>query len=89
MKVTAPMTHINTETGEEFTARSCAFIHPTLKDKQGRAAICFVGFSQKLGELEPAEIARRKDDLQVVEMDNGRYTLCEAGNSSWEEVQLF
>ena len=88
MKVTTPMTHVNSQTGEEFTATSCAFEHPTEKDDQGRAAICFVGFSRNLGELSPAEIAARKDDLQVVELDNGRYTLCEKGESGWAEVNL-
>ena len=88
MKVTSPMTHINSNDGTEFTARSCAFIHPTEKDDQGRPAVCFVGFSRNLGELTPQEISARKDDLQVVELDNGRYTLCEMGNSSWAGVDL-
>ena len=63
MKVTAPMTHVNSETGEEFTATSCAFVHPTEKDDQGRAAVCFVGFSRNLGELSAKEIASKQDDL--------------------------
>ena len=88
MKVTAPMTHVNSETGEEFTARSCAFVHPTEKDEQGRAAVCFVGFSRNLGELSASEIAAKQNDLQVVELDNGRFTLCEAGGSAWDEVAL-
>lgn len=88
MKVTAPMTHVNSQTGEEFTASSCAFVHPTEKDEQGRASVCFVGFSRNLGELSPAEIAARKDTLQVVELDNGHYTLCEAGEPAWKEVDL-
>ena len=88
MRVTAPMTHVNSETGEEFTARSCAFVHPTEKDDQGRAKVCFVGFSQKLGELSPAEIAAKQNSLQVVELDNGRYTLCEEGAGAWESVAL-
>lgn len=88
MKVTAPMTHVNSETGEEFTATSCAFVHPTEKDDQGRAAVCFVGFSRNLGELSAKEIASKQDELQVVEMQNGRYVLCEQSNSSWEDVAL-
>ena len=87
MKVTSPMTHVNSETGEEFTATSCAFIHPTEKDEQGRAAICFVGFSRNLGELTAAQIAARQNELQVVEQANGRYVLCEQG-SGWDEVTL-
>jgi hypothetical protein len=87
MKVTAPMTHVNSETGEEFTARSCAFIHPTEKDEQGRASICFVGFSRNLGELTAAQIAARQNDLQVVEQANGRYVLCEQGGGL-DEVTL-
>ena len=88
MKVTAPMSHINSETGEEFTARSCAFVHPTEKDEKGRAKVCFVGFSRNLGELGAAAIAAKQNDLQVVELDNGRYTLCEAGQAAWDEVAL-
>ena len=88
MKVTAPMTHVNSETGEEFTARSCAFVHPTEKDEQGRAKVCFVGFSRNLGEISPAEIVAKQADLQIVELDNGRYTLCEAGSGSWDDVAL-
>lgn len=87
MKVTAPMTHVNSETGEEFTASSCAFIHPTEKDDQGRAKICFVGFSRNLGELSATQIAARQNDLQIVEQANGRYVLCEQGGG-WDEVAL-
>ena len=47
----------------------------------------FVGFSQKLGELSPAEIASRKDELQIVLTENGNYKLCKSG-STWEDVDL-
>ena len=87
MKVTKPAQYVNSQTGEEFTARSCAFIHPTEKDEQGRPTVCFVGFSRNLGELDASEIAARKDDLQVVELENGKYSLCEAG-AGWDAVNL-
>ena len=87
MKVTKPSTYVNSQTGEEFTARSCAFVHPTEKDDQGRNAVTFVGFSQNLGEISAAEIAKRQNELQVVELENGRYSLCEVG-SGWDEVAL-
>ena len=47
----------------------------------------FVGFSQKLGELSPAEIASRKDELQIVLTEYGKYKLCKSG-STWEDVDL-
>lgn len=87
MKITKPSTYINSQTGEEFTARSCAFVHPTEKDDQGRNAVTFVGFSQNLGELSAAEIVKKQNELQVVELENGRYSLCEVGNG-WDAVAL-
>ena len=87
MKVTQPATYTNSKTGENFTARSCAFIHPTEKDEQGRQAVCFVGFARKLGELSPAEIVERQDELQVVQTNEDKYILCETG-SGWDDVNL-
>lgn len=88
MQVTKPATHINSQTGEEFTAKSCAFTHPTEKDAQGRAKVTFVAFSRNLGELSPAEIAARKDELQVVEYQNGNFCLCAVGQNAWDDVDL-
>lgn len=50
----------------------------------------FVGFAQKLGELSPTEIASRKDELQIVVTETGKYKLCKKGNpgESWEDVDL-
>ena len=50
----------------------------------------FVGFAQKLGELTPAEIVSRKDELQIVLTDKGNYKLCKKGNpgEAWEDVDL-
>ena len=69
------------EEGTPF--RSCIFV-----DAEGNKT--FVGFSQKLGELSPAEIASRKDKLQIVQTDSGRYKLCKKGNpgETWEDVDL-
>ena len=87
MKVVPSATHINGITGEEFTSSSCAFVHPTEKDEQGRAKVCFVAFSSKLGELSAKEIAARQNELQVVELNSGNYTLCAVG-SGWDDVEL-
>lgn len=70
---------VNRETGECF--KSCAFID---SDK----VVTLVAFSSNLGELTPAEIAARKDDLQVVQLENGTYKLCKAGHDTWEDVDL-
>lgn len=88
MKVVPATEHVNRETGETFTSASCAFVHPTEKDEQGRNAVTFVAFSSNLGELSAAEIAAQKDELQVVELASGNYSLCKQGNSSWAEVEL-
>ena len=88
MKVVPPSEHVNRETGETFTSGSVAFVHPTQKDDQGRAAVTFVAFSRNLGELSPAEIATQKDELQVVELTSGNYCLCAVGSNGWMDVDL-
>ena len=70
----------NKETGETF--KSCIFTNPEDNSR------CFVAFSSKLGELSPAEIAAKKDDLQVVELESGNYSLCNVGNNAWQDVEL-
>lgn len=70
----------NSESGEIF--KSCIFTNPSDNTRT------FVAFSSKLGVLTPQEIARQKDDLQVVELESGNYSLCKAGNNAWEDVDL-
>ena len=70
---------INKDTGEPFS--SCIFT-----DKDGEKT--FVAFSSNLGELTPREIAKMKNDLQVVKLESGNYSLCKKGQSSWEDVDL-
>ena len=69
----------NKETGEVF--KSCIFTD----DQQNR---CFVAFSSKMGELTPREIAAMKDDLQVVQLESGNFSLCKQGQNAWEDVDL-
>ena len=70
----------NKETGETF--KSCIFTNPEDNSR------CFVAFSSKLGEMTPAEIAAKKDDLQIVELESGNYSLCNVGNNAWQDVEL-
>lgn len=70
---------VNKETGDAF--KSCIF---TDADDNR----CFVAFSSKLGELTPAEIVARKNELQVVQLESGNYSLCRQGENSWEDVAL-
>lgn len=71
----------NSDTGEDF--KSCIFTNPTDNTRT------FVAFSSKLGELTPSEIASRKNDLQVVELENsGNYYLCNVGQNAWDDVNL-
>lgn len=69
------------EEGTPF--KSCIFT-----DENGNRV--FVGFSSKLGELSPREIAARKNELQIVKTDSGSYKLCKVGNpgAAWEDVDL-
>lgn len=69
---------VNKDTGESF--KSCMFTNT-----EGERTI--VNFSSNLGELSPAEIVAQKADLQVVELENGRFKLCKSG-STWEDVDL-
>lgn len=65
--------------GESFS--SCIFTNPAGEKT-------FVGFSSKLGELTPREIAAQKDHLQVVQLSSGNYYLCREGQNSWQDVDL-
>lgn len=71
---------VNKETGETF--KSCIFTNPSDDTRT------FVAFSSNLGVLSPREIASQKDDLQVVELESGNYSLCKAGSNTWEDVDL-
>lgn len=90
MKVMPPSEHVNSKTGEKFTSSSCAFLHPVKKDAQGRQLATFVAFSQNLGELTPAEISAMKEELQVVQNENGSLILCKVGEAgeAWADVDL-
>ena len=72
---------VNGDNGETF--KSCIFTDPN--DASNR---CFVSFSSKLGVLTPQQIKEQKDELQVVELESGRYSLCKQGDNSWKNVDL-
>lgn len=69
---------VNKETGEDF--KSCIFINGETRT--------FVAFSSKMGPLSPREIAAKKNELQVVQLESGHYSLCKQGENTWEEVDL-
>ena len=71
---------VNKETGEAF--KSCIFTNPEDNSR------CFVAFSSKMGELTPREIMEQKDNLQVVELESGNFSLCKQGANAWEDVEL-
>ena len=68
----------NKETGEVF--HSCIFTND-----EGRT---FVAFSSKMGELTPKDIVAQKNELQVVQLESGNYSLCKVGENTWEDVDL-
>ena len=72
-------TFVNKKTGEAF--KSCAFL-------SSNGEITLVAFSSKLGKLTPKQIAAKKDDLQVVQLESGSYKLCKTGHDTWEDVDL-
>lgn len=69
----------NKETGEVF--KSCIFTKPD-------GTRTFVAFAAKMGELTPQQIAAMKNELQVVQLESGNYSLCKRATSGWEEVDL-
>lgn len=69
---------VNKETGEDF--KSCIFTNGETRT--------FVAFSSKMGPLSPREIAAKKDELQVVQLESGNYSLCKQGENTWEDVDL-
>ena len=72
------------ETGEVRNFKSMIFVDPANE----RTVNCFVGFSSNLGELSDSEIVRRKDELQVVELESGSYKLCAQGENAWADIDL-
>ena len=70
----------NSETGDSF--KSCIFTNPEDNSR------CFVAFSSKMGEMTPAQIMAEKDNLQVVELESGNFSLCKQGANAWEDVDL-
>lgn len=81
-KLTKAKEYVNKETGEAFTARSVAFVN----DATGN--VCFAGFSRKIGDMSAAEIAKSVDSLQVVEMENGNFVVCNKGENTWEDIDI-
>lgn len=69
---------VNKETSEDF--KSCIFTNGETRT--------FVAFSSKMGVLSPREIAARKNELQVVQLESGNYSLCKQGENTWEDVDL-
>lgn len=69
----------NKETGEIF--KSCIFTKP-----DGNRT--FVAFSAKMGELTPTEIAAMKEELVVVQYEDGNFSLCKKDPNNLEDVDL-
>ena len=69
---------VNKETCEDF--KSCIFSNGETRT--------FVAFSSKMGVLSPREIAAKKNELQVVQLESGHYSLCKQGENTWEDVDL-
>lgn len=70
----------NKETGETFFASSVWFRNPQTNE------VTFCNFAKSLGSLSPKEIVERKEFLQVVQDEEGKFTLCE---SKFGSVDLF
>lgn len=73
---------VNKETGEKFAA----LMFPTPRD--GRD-FTMVAFSSNLGEISAAEVAKRYQDLQVVQLEESENLyLCNKGNGAWEDIDI-
>lgn len=72
--------HFKDSEGKPFS--SCIFTHPETNNR------VFVGFSSKMGELTPSQIASQVSDLQVVKLQDGGFILCKVGSGTWEDVDL-
>lgn len=70
--------YVNNDTGETF--HSCVFTNGYTRT--------FVNFSSKLGELTPEEIEERKDDLVIVKLPTGSYSLAKNGKSNLRDVNI-
>lgn len=70
---------VNRDDGSHF--KSCIFT-----DEDGEREFC--SFSSNLGELTPKQIAKQKDELQVVLTETDHYILCRQGENNWEDVEL-
>jgi hypothetical protein len=68
---------MNKETGEAF--KSCIFTKPD-------GTRIFVAFSATMGELTPKEIAAMKDNLVVVQLESGNYSLCKIKDSKLDDL---
>jgi hypothetical protein len=47
-----------------------------------------VSFSQNLPVMTAIEIAKSANDLRVVLLESGNYSLCKAGENQWEDIVL-
>lgn len=70
----------NKETGDVF--KSCIFTNTNDGTRT------FVAFSPAMGELTPQEIARQKNELIVVQLESGKYSLCKGKMSIQQESHV-
>ena len=68
---------VNKDTGEKFKA--CIFTKPD-------GTRTFVAFASAMGELTPQQIAAMKDELRVVQLESGNYSLCKVKKDPWGDV---
>ena len=89
MQLAGPFT--NNETGETFNC--LAFTHPTEKSIDPntgaeRPSVCFVSFARSIGSLTAQQVGAQHRDLQIVLNDEGNYSLCKKGESTWQDIVL-
>ena len=73
----------------EFTDKNTGEVFHSVAAVDGMSIKALIGFSSRLGELSPKEIADRKDGLQVVQLESGSYKLCKKGElPEWEDIDI-
>lgn len=83
-----PFSRVDEKSGTLEHWKKLCWVSPDEVDDEGKPVIkLYVGFSKNLGELTAEEIKARRNELRVIQQENGIYKLCsvagEAVDDSW------
>lgn len=84
--------YVNKKTGDKFSSlvfpdqHTDPYTNQPILTPEGKQGWLTVNFSQKLGELTPAQLNAQRHELQVVRLTTGKYKLCKQGEVQGEDV---